>query len=1011
MNQNRHVLCAAFVALTLMGAVGTAFAGGQSEAPPPSLSIPPQPRQFLSPENQDGVQDSLVLPFQDAVAPAPNMVIVEYNLSVYDADGFRVFSVSERQTARRTFFGNLFGGEKPRVQIPQSLGWDGRYAVPDGEPVPQGARNGEFVPDGDYTYLLTIVDDAGNFARSAPFNLTIDNTPPTVAEFAPLEYRIFSPNDDGVMDTITIPLGGSRELKWTIEVLDAADATVYTQVAENREPRRIERDVAPPAEFVWDGSVNVADYAAAVAGPDGTRRAPEGTYRVRLTGEDRAGNRTVETHPETFELSLSAAEVSIRVADDNPHFSPNGDGSRDVLPLAVRITDPAGLADWRLEVLRGEQPVRTLRGGRTLPSSFQFDGRRDDNTVLPDSTYHVLLHARFDNGNQVRSARVPIVIDTVAPTATVTVQTEPQATESGQPHVFGGAQKSSIAVEVTYDASVEWVAQLSIDETPVGGMLLSEFLAVAGGTTVQGPSGSQRYRFTWNGTLSATAARLLPGAPSVAPDGVYQIVLTAEDAAGNRGTSRPARVAKDTRTPGVGLTLDGRYLSPTSQGEFSRVFFRTQVEQSDGIEQFLFEVRNERGQMVRSSYQRQAFGTFEWLGLNNGGTIVPDGTYSGALTVIYQNGHRTSVDGIGPVIVDRTPPRIEQLLSEYRRFSPDGDGERDTVTIQQRVVPGDTWTARITALADNRVVLERRFEDAVRDFVWDGRGDNGQVVPDGDYRYTLSGVDRAGNRASADLLLTVDTVSAPVSQTPPEVRLTVRPSPFSPDGDGVDDRVTIGIAVEAENQVRAWSAEIKDPQGRTFRRYQGSGNPPATINWDGLSASGELVQSAMDYPITVNVIDVNGNEGSATANIAVDILVIREGDKLRIRIASIHFAPNTPNLFLGTEAELRRNLDTLRRLAAILNRYPEHRIVIEGHAAHVYLSSAARMEREQREELLPLSARRAEEVMRALIILGVERARMTPVGYGGSFPVVPHSDLENLWKNRRVEFLLERPSR
>jgi flagellar motor protein MotB len=30
------------------------------------------------------------------------------------------------------------------------------------------------------------------------------------------------------------------------------------------------------------------------------------------------------------------------------------------------------------------------------------------------------------------------------------------------------------------------------------------------------------------------------------------------------------------------------------------------------------------------------------------------------------------------------------------------------------------------------------------------------------------------------------------------------------------------------------------------------------------------------------------------------------------------------------------------------------------------------------------------------------------VGVGGKDPLVPHSDLENRWKNRRVEFILEK---
>lgn len=37
-----------------------------------------------------------------------------------------------------------------------------------------------------------------------------------------------------------------------------------------------------------------------------------------------------------------------------------------------------------------------------------------------------------------------------------------------------------------------------------------------------------------------------------------------------------------------------------------------------------------------------------------------------------------------------------------------------------------------------------------------------------------------------------------------------------------------------------------------------------------------------------------------------------------------------------------------------------------------------------------------------LLIMGA----FTTIGYGGNRPIVPHSDLDNRWKNRRVEFIL-----
>ena len=65
-------------------------------------------------------------------------------------------------------------------------------------------------------------------------------------------------------------------------------------------------------------------------------------------------------------------------------------------------------------------------------------------------------------------------------------------------------------------------------------------------------------------------------------------------------------------------------------------------------------------------------------------------------------------------------------------------------------------------------------------------------------------------------------------------------------------------------------------------------------------------------------------------------------------------------------------------------------------------------EKEQNEELLPLSKARAETVRDELVRLGVSKDRLSVTGVGGAKPLVPHSDLQNRWKNRRVEFILEK---
>ena len=152
--------------------------------------------------------------------------------------------------------------------------------------------------------------------------------------------------------------------------------------------------------------------------------------------------------------------------------------------------------------------------------------------------------------------------------------------------------------------------------------------------------------------------------------------------------------------------------------------------------------------------------------------------------------------------------------------------------------------------------------------------------------------------------------------------------------------------------------------------------------------------------------DSLGNSVVKQDNIPVDILVFRDGENFKIRISSIQFAPDSPDFREFDEEKAAKNMKTLTRLAEILKKYATYQIRMEGHAVSVYWNNAERAKREETEELKPMSKARAEAVKETLVELGITRSRMTTVGMGGTQPVVPHSDLDNRWKSRRVEFIL-----
>ena len=53
----------------------------------------------------------------------------------------------------------------------------------------------------------------------------------------------------------------------------------------------------------------------------------------------------------------------------------------------------------------------------------------------------------------------------------------------------------------------------------------------------------------------------------------------------------------------------------------------------------------------------------------------------------------------------------------------------------------------------------------------------------------------------------------------------------------------------------------------------------------------------------------------------------------------------------------------------------------------------------------PLSHKRAEAIVAALVKQGIDKSRLTAMGKGSHYPIVPNTTAEGRAKNRRVEFV------
>ncbi|MBN1525206.1 MAG: OmpA family protein [Spirochaetales bacterium] len=485
---------------------------------------------------------------------------------------------------------------------------------------------------------------------------------------------------------------------------------------------------------------------------------------------------------------------------------------------------------------------------------------------------------------------------------------------------------------------------------------------------------------------------------AVVPDGKYTYEVEAWDDNGNRGTTPAKPVVIDSVPPKAEIKASYTIFSPNNDGNKDSLPLKLSGSAEDS---WKGEVADSTGKVVNTFEWKGQPQDFAWDGKDSGGKLLSDGVYSVALSSTDRAGNASTRKFDNIIINTQETPIF--ITVDKTVFSPNSDGVVDTVDFN--VILGNpdgisSWTLEIVHEKNG---VERKITGTgkVGETVsWDGKKDDRQTADEGLYTARLTVEYVKGDKPVASSKGFRLDISAPV------VDIAFSPDPFSPDNDGVEDELYIKSAIEEASGIDSWTMEITDPKGKHFNSFTGKGTPSTSIVWDGLSDDGELVQAASDYTLTMAISDTVGNKASFKKVIAVDVLVIRDGDKLYIRVPSITFKPDTADYKAVAKEALEKNMWTLDRLARIFKKYKNYNILIEGHAVSVYWKDKVRAEQEQVEELIPLAKKRAEAIKQALGTLGIDETRISTVGVGASRPIVPFSDEENLWKNRRVEFIL-----
>ncbi|MCD6406614.1 Ig-like domain repeat protein [Candidatus Aerophobetes bacterium] len=299
----------------------------------------------------------------------------------------------------------LADAESKQTGALYTCSWDGRDL------------NNNPVPDGNYTCRIIALDEAGN-SREETFVITVDTTPPQIMDIS-LSPNPFSPNNDGVKDTVTVSftLSGAATGGNRVEIRDTSGVLVRT----------LDDEISPSGggngenSVSWDGKDDTGSPV------------PDGTYYCEIWAVDSAGNislsrgvvRVDKTFPSTAIQVLSNPPTSASAHVSPFDISDIGTSS----PTGLYISDVQENGEWQTSDESGIQSVQIIIEGDSYNASFTPQNPSGTwqgwylywTPPVSDGVYTILVRAIDNAGNDsgASGAFTTIVYDNSPPTSQI----------------------------------------------------------------------------------------------------------------------------------------------------------------------------------------------------------------------------------------------------------------------------------------------------------------------------------------------------------------------------------------------------------------------------------------------------------------------------------------------------------------------------------------------------------------------------------------------------------------
>ena len=835
------------------------------------------------------------------------------------------------------------------------------------------------LPDGVYSYDITATDRAGNKAAKTGISNIIYSAEKPATNIYLASSRYFSPQTNSIYKdvnfNITIPVpeekSGNKLVEWALTIEDKRGKPVRVYNQSNM-------GAVPPSEIIFDGT------------KDGTVKLPDGEYRASITAKYLNGY-----VPATIYSPYVVLDTEKPAARIKPSEKTFGAGSKDSVAFAVTIAPAAEYSapvqNWKAEIKNKAtgEVVRAYDFGAYPPESVIWNGINDNGQIADKGEYYMVMNAVDLAGNEAEgNPSDAVTFDTTEAQLLLAM-----SDTAFSPKPDGNSKKKTITFSPLTQAKEIKSYTFTVKDKS--------------GNTVYTVSGENSLpaKIVWDGKSDSK---------ELCPDGTYFAQLSLEATNGSQAAASTQNFEIDTVAPYLAAETPYKFFSP--DGDSSKDTMPVAIKECSPEKLWTAQVLNAKNEVVKTYTWNGTTSSITWDGSDQSGNTAADGIYSIKFSSTDDAGNSFTSTIAGLTLDSRETKAY--LTADLEGISPNGDSKFDSQKFEITLTVPDgikSWSFNVRKEDGSSVFALTEKDSANLPAVinWNG-ADNAGNACEGTFTGTLDIVYEKGN--------VVNAVSSPFvcTATPPQLKVQTAPEYFSPDNDGTDDDLFIKLSCATKAQVKNWSFTIKDPKGKDFWKQNGKNAITERLIWDGLSnvqkdAAGraERVQSAMDYPYEFTVTDNLGMTNTVTGQISVDVLVIRDGNVLKMAVPSIIFESDAANFQTANSkldaAKVANNIKVLNRIAEILKKFKDYKVTVVGHANKV----TDKPEEETVDNMnqwgrasQPLSKERADAIRAYLIKKGVSGSNVSTEGMGGTKPVVNPKDKDNNWKNRRVEFIL-----